>query len=196
MRKLTYYIAVTLDGYIAGPGGEVDFLPFEGDARDGILAEYPETMPTPARTAFGLTDTPHLHFDTVVMGRATYEPGLAAGLTDPYAHLTTYVVSTTLDPVDPAVNVVRDNPVDLVRKLKSQPGQDIWLCGGGRLAAALLPEIDELILKRNPVAIGSGIPLFANAPFAPLPFTPTATRTFTTGLSITTYARTTSAPAS
>lgn len=47
MRKLVYYVAATLDSYIAGPNGEYDFLLFEGEGRDAILAEYPETMPTP-----------------------------------------------------------------------------------------------------------------------------------------------------
>ncbi|WP_420075919.1 hypothetical protein ACOAKG_04090 [Streptomyces sp. JL3001] len=86
MRRLVYYVAATLDSYIAGPNGEYDFLLFEGEGRDAILAEYPETMPTPARAAFGLTDTPNRHFDTVIMGRGTYEPGLRAGMTSPHAH--------------------------------------------------------------------------------------------------------------
>ncbi|WP_455353344.1 hypothetical protein [Streptomyces sp. SYSU K217416] len=51
MRKLTYYIAATLDGYIAGPDGQYDFFPFEGEEAAAILADFPETMPTPARSS-------------------------------------------------------------------------------------------------------------------------------------------------
>ncbi|MFJ2007192.1 dihydrofolate reductase family protein [Streptomyces chartreusis] len=188
MRKLVYYVAATLDSYIAGPNGEYDFLLFEGEGRDAILAEYPETMPTPARAAFGLTDTPNRHFDTVIMGRGTYEPGLRAGMTSPYAHLEQYVVSTTLQTTDPGINVVQEDPADTVRKLKSHPGKDIWLAGGGKLASALLPEIDQLVIKRNPLVIGSGIPLFAG-PFNPTTFLPVSTRSFDSGLRIETYTR-------
>ncbi|WP_330352722.1 dihydrofolate reductase family protein [Streptomyces chartreusis] len=145
-------------------------------------------MPTPARAAFGLTDTPNRHFDTVIMGRGTYEPGLRAGMTSSYAHLEQYVVSTTLQTTDPGINVVREDPADTVRKLKSHPGKDIWLAGGGKLASALLPEIDQLVIKRNPLVIGSGIPLFAG-PFNPTTFLPVSTRSFDSGLRIETYTR-------
>lgn len=117
------------------------------------------------------------------MGRATYEPGLKLGWTSPYAHLRQYVVSRTLVSPDPAVTVVGD-PVALVRELKEQEGMDIWLCGGGKLAAALRDEIDELIIKRNPLVIGSGIPLF-DGPFTPTGFAPVSTRSFDSGLAIT-----------
>jgi dihydrofolate reductase len=61
---------------------------------------------------------------------------------------------------DAAVELYRDDPVKLVRRLKKETGMDIWLCGGSKLAAALAPEINELIVKVNPVVIGTGIPLF------------------------------------
>ena len=61
---------------------------------------------------------------------------------------------------DASVELCRDSPVDLVRRLKEDNGMDIWLCGGGKLAAALFAEIDEFVFKINPVLIGSGIPLF------------------------------------
>ncbi|MCC5480844.1 dihydrofolate reductase family protein [Streptomyces barringtoniae] len=188
MRKLTYYVAASLDGYIAGPDGSYDFFPFEGEVREAILAEYPETMPVHLRGPFGLTDTPHRHFDTVIMGRGTYEPALKAGITSPYAHLKQYVVSRTLASTDPEVEIVADAPAELVRDLKKQEGMDIWLAGGGKLAAALRDEIDQLIIKHNPVVIGTGIPLF-DGPFTPTGFLPAARRDFGSGLSIVTYTR-------
>ncbi len=188
MRKLTYYVAASLDGCIAGPDGSYDFLPFEGEVREAILAEYPETMPVHVRGPLGLTATSPRHFDTVIMGRGTYEPALSAGITSPYAHLEQYVVSRTLHATDPAVEIIADDPAALVRELKQQDGLGIWLAGGGKLAAALRTEIDELIIKHNPVVVGSGIPLF-DGPFAPTGFLPVARRDFDSGVSIVTYTR-------
>lgn len=75
MRELTYYIAVTLDGFIADPDGRTDFLPWDGDHGPAITAEYPETVPGHVADAIGLTIQPR-HFDTVLAGRLTYEVGL------------------------------------------------------------------------------------------------------------------------
>ncbi|QKW17421.1 dihydrofolate reductase family protein [Verrucosispora sp. NA02020] len=60
---------------------------------------------------------------------------------------------------DPAVEIVSGDPVAFVRDLKQRSGGDIWLCGGGQLAGQLLPEVDELVVKVNPIVVGSGIPL-------------------------------------
>jgi len=165
MRKLVYYVAVTLDGRIAGPAGEFDFFP-QGDAQQtaaymGFLNTlYPETVPTAFRAGAGVADMPNRRFDTVLMGLGSYRPGLDAGMTSPYAHLRQYVVSSTLSPdIDPEVTVVPSDPLGLVRSLKQEDGLDIWLCGGGKLAGALLPEIDELVLKTYPVLAGAGVPL-------------------------------------
>lgn len=119
MRTLTYYIATSLDGFIAGPGGEFDFFGFEGDFAAAVLADFPETLPGPARGALGIADSPNKRFDTVLMGRGTYEPGLAAGMTSPYPQLRQFVFSRTLTGVDPAVEVVADDPVGVVRRLKA-----------------------------------------------------------------------------
>jgi dihydrofolate reductase len=74
------------------------------------------------------------------------------------------VISGTLATApDPAVRVVSERPVKLVRELKREDGLDIWLCSGGSLAGSLDEEIDELILKINPVMIGTGKPLFQRA---------------------------------
>lgn len=186
MRKLVYYVAVSLDGYIAGPNGEFDFYPLAEDMTAWISERYPESLPAVLREQTGLAvDTPNRHWDTVVMGRGTYEVGLATGTNSPYPHLAQYVVSTTLGTVDdPAVELVDSDPVDLVRRLKKQEGKDIWLCGGGTLAGALLDEIDELIIKSYPVVAGAGIPVIVGD-FAPARFTPTRRKEFGNGAQVT-----------
>ncbi|MFC9944510.1 dihydrofolate reductase family protein [Streptomyces pratensis] len=194
MRKLVYYVAVTIDGYIAGPGGEFDFYPLGGEEQAAeyaswVNARYPETVPTFARAGAGLADAPNPRFDTVLMGLGSYRPGLDAGFSSPYAHLRQYVVSSTLAPdTDPAVTVVASDPLGLVRELKQEEGQDIWLCGGGLLAGALLPEIDELIIKSYPVVAGAGIPAF-NGEFAPTPFEVADRTSFENGVTVTRFTR-------
>jgi dihydrofolate reductase len=188
MRALTYYVAATLDGYIAGPDGQFDFFPFEGELMQAVLADWPETMPVQARGPLGLTAVPHRRFDTVVMGRGTYEPALQAGITSPYAHLEQYVVSSALRVDEPDIHVVAD-PVELVRELKTRDGMGIWLAGGGKLAAALRDEIDELVIKRNPIVIGSGVSLFDGA-FTPTRLVPAWTRELDGGVRIEGYTRT------
>ncbi|MEV0380200.1 dihydrofolate reductase family protein [Nonomuraea sp. NPDC050643] len=188
MRKLVYYVATSIDGYIAGPGGEVDFYPVADDMAAHLNNEHPETIPTPVRERIGF-DAPNKRFDTVVMGRGTYEPGLAEGYTSPYAHLRQYVVSGTIKSIDdPAVELVAGDPLELARRLKQEDGMDIYLCGGGNLAAQLLPEIDELIIKCYPVVAGAGIPAFHGV-FSPTTFTLTGSRTFSNGTIVLTYSR-------
>ncbi|WP_067571720.1 dihydrofolate reductase family protein [Nocardia acidivorans] len=182
MRNLVYYVAVSLDGYIAGPQGEFDFYPMCDDMTAWSNQEYPETVPTHLRAHFGMAvDAPNKSFDTVLMGRGTYEPGLAVGASSPYNHLKQFVFSSTLAPVDnPQVEIVDTDPVGLVRDLKSQPGLDIWLCGGGNLAGQLIDEIDRLIIKSYPVVAGAGIPAFS-ANFKPARFQVTRRQEFSTG---------------
>ncbi|MEV0678418.1 dihydrofolate reductase family protein [Actinosynnema sp. NPDC050436] len=184
MRELTYLVATSLDGFIAAPDGGVgDFL-YEGDHMPALFEEYPDTLPAQAREALGI-DVPNPNFDTVLMGRATYQvPG---GLPSPYPHLRQYVVSSTVQDAPSDVEVVSGDVLAKVRELKAEDGLGIYLCGGGKLAAALLPEIDRLVLKVHPIVLGHGIPLFdGDIPAAR--FTPTATRAFTTGVVFTTYA--------
>ncbi|MGG7103880.1 dihydrofolate reductase family protein [Rhodococcus sp. 24CO] len=185
MRKLVYYVGTTLDGYIAGPGGEFDFFPLSDQMTASMNERYPETVPTHIRPHVGMGNPPNRVFDTVLMGRGSYEPARSVGVSSPYAHLRQYVVSTTLPDIDdPAVNLVRTDPSAKIQELKTEEGQDIWLCGGGILAGELLPEIDELIVKRYPVIAGAGIPMIAGT-FEPILFTPTANEVFDNGASVT-----------
>ncbi|MFD4368896.1 dihydrofolate reductase family protein [Rhodococcus sp. NPDC058521] len=189
MRKLVYYVGTTLDGYIAGPHEQVEFFPVSDQMTTWINERYPDTVPTHLRAPFGLSDAENQAFDTVVMGRGTYDPALTIGITSPYAHLRQYVVSNTLgDSDDPAVTVTTD-PFELIRTLKKEPGLDIWLAGGGKLAGALLGEIDEMIIKRYPVVAGSGLSVF-DGDFDPTVFHPTRSEHFDNGAVVTWFSRT------
>ncbi|WP_354637381.1 dihydrofolate reductase family protein [Kitasatospora camelliae] len=197
MRTLTYYVATTLDGFIAGPDGGDPSGPAGGfftvgpDYLDHVVAHYPETLPAPARAALGVT-APGTRFDTVVEGRRSYQLGLDAGLTDAYPHLRHYVFSRSLTASpDAAVEVVATDPAAKVRELKAQEGKGIWLVGGAELAGALYPEIDELVLKVNPVTAGAGIPLFAGKVEAdPRTFTLTDHTMLPSGVAFLSYRRT------
>ena len=192
MRKLVYFVAVTLDGFIAGPdGGDPtgeSYFPLHEDLVEFIVTEFPETLPGPAREAMGV-DGPGRHFDTALQGRATYEIGLAAGITNAYPHLRNVVFSSTMrDSPDPAVELVTTDPAERVRSLKAEDGLDIWLVGGGKLAHTLLPEIDRLILKQHASVIGAGVPLF-DGPFQPHMFRPTEVRQLDSGVLVRSFDR-------
>ncbi|MEU1684907.1 dihydrofolate reductase family protein [Micromonospora sp. NPDC005707] len=189
MRKLVYYVASTLDGFIAAPDGSYDFFPLvpEPDVAAHLTAEWPQTFPTLAHAQLGIASPPAGRFDAVLMGRATYDPALKLGVASPYAHLKQYVFSRSLPASDdPQVEIVSGDPVAFVRELKAQPGGDIWLCGGGQLAGQLLDEVDELVVKLNPIVVGSGIPL-ADRGFTPTRFTLAGTRPFDSGVVVLRY---------
>ncbi|MEV0126748.1 dihydrofolate reductase family protein [Streptomyces sp. NPDC050703] len=177
MRKLVYFIAVSLDGFIAGPDGSDPtgpdgFWPVGQDYVEHLAETYPETLPAPAREALGIT-AEGTHFDTVLEGRRTYMIGVTAGLPNAYPHLRHLVFSRTLtESPDPGVELVASDPVEKVRELKREDGEngkDIWLCGGGELAGVLRDEIDRLVVKVGPLTLGSGTPLFSReTPFEPV----------------------------
>lgn len=181
MRTLTYYVATTLDGFIADPSGGTEFFPTEGDHMFHRIEEYPETLPVHVRDQLEVT-APGKHFDAVVMGRRTWEPSLSVGLTSAYPHLQQYVFSKTLQQApDDTVTVVATDPLEYVRDLKKQDGRGIWLCGGGTLAGELLSEIDELAVEVTPIITGNGIPLFRTG-FEPQFFELAESRVFDSGV--------------
>ena len=164
MRELKYLVACTVDGFIARTDGSFDFFPSEGEHFADLLSHFPEMMPTHGRSHFNLADTPNREFDTVLMGRRTYRVGLDEGVTSPYTHLKQYVFTRSMkrSPSADVEFVPTEYPAEFVAELKRQSGKHIWLCGGSQLAATLFREIDELILKVNPLVIGAGLPLFAS----------------------------------
>ncbi|WP_116245409.1 dihydrofolate reductase family protein [Nocardiopsis sp. FIRDI 009] len=191
MRRLVYYVGMSLDGYIAGPEGQVDDFPVTPDVVDLIVEEFPDTLPTHVREQLGV-DVPNPNFAVVVQGRATYEPALEIGITSPYAHLRQYVVSESLGrSEDPAVEVIASDAVERIRELKAEEsgdGGDVYLAGGGRLAGALLAEIDALVVKLYPVVLGAGVPLF-RADFSPTHFALQGARPLESGTVVLTYDR-------
>lgn len=193
MRKLTYLVASTIDGFIAGPDGDDPsgpdgFFVFEGEHMQSIFDDWPDIVPGPARKALGI-DPPNQVFDTVVEGRGSYNLGLQIGVTDAYPHLRHYVFSRTMtESPDENVHIVSGDPVAKVRELKAQEGLGIWLVGGGKLADALRPEIDEIIVKLHPVIAGDGIPMFGGA-FDPQRFDLTHAQTFASGVMHLTYTK-------
>lgn len=147
MRKIVYYVAVSLDGYIAGPSGDVSKFLMEGEGVDQYL--------------YDLKD-----FDTVIMGRNTYEFGYSYGLKpgEPaYPNMEHFIFSNHLkfEESSPDVHVEELN-LGRIRELKNEIGSPIYLCGGGQFAGWLLENnmIDELRLKLNPVILGEGTKLF------------------------------------
>ncbi len=187
MRELVYYVAVSIDGFIADPTGGFDAFLSEGDHNELVLGEYADALPAHAHAALGMKP-PRTRFDTVLMGWRTLTPALDAGIASPYPHLHQIVATRTLREVSPDVTLT-DDPVNTVRALKREDGLDVWLCGGGELAGTLLPEIDRLVLKRHPVAFGAGIPLFGGAAHAPTRFRAAARRAFESGVVVEEYSR-------
>ena len=144
-RKLKLYIAASMDGYIAGPNGEIDWLEEAGSNLD-----------------YGYHDF-YSSIDTTVMGNSTYQLTLTVS-EFPYADKANYVFTRSAPPPDTAnVQFVSGDIVSFVESLKSQPGKDIWLVGGGQINTVMLNAglIDEIILTVFPLVLGDGILLFA-----------------------------------
>lgn len=143
MRLVTFGVANSLDNFIARPDGAADWLVWDDEVA-AISKEFFKTI------------------DTVVMGRKTYEV-LASGGSGAYPGVKNYVFSRTLKPRrGKKVEVIAEDAVGFVRRIKNEPGKGIGVIGGGELAKSLLEArlIDQIGLNIQPVLIGSGIPLF------------------------------------
>lgn len=163
MRDLTYYVACSVDGFIAHADGSHDGFSQDSEYLADLFSAFPETVPSHLREVMGIHEE-NKWLDTVLMGRKTYEIGLKDGVTSPYSHMQQYLFSRTIqNSPDQSIQLVSEKAVELVEQLKNQTGKDIWLCGGANLAATLFENglIDQLILKINPFLMGSGIPLFS-----------------------------------
>ncbi|MFJ9039514.1 dihydrofolate reductase family protein [Streptomyces sp. NPDC102406] len=194
MRKLTYFVAVSVDGFIGDESGDgTMFMSFVDEEFLAFLkAEYPETVPAEGRKMVGLDGVANKKFDTVIQGRGSYQVGIDAGVLSPYGHLREYVVSRSLDTSPhPNVELIRDDVVGKVRELKAESGNGsgIWLCGGAQVAGLLADEIDELVIKTYPVVLGAGMPMFAGRGYDLARFELEENRTFGNGVVVRRYSR-------
>ena len=142
MRRIRYQVAASLDGYIAGPRGEADWIIMDPDI--DFRAHFAQ-------------------FDAALIGRRTFE-GMARGKKKVGAlpGMKTFVFSRTLRQRDyPKVTIVADNVKETLSELRAQPGKDIWLFGGGLLFRSLLELglVDTVEVAVIPALLGGGIPL-------------------------------------
>lgn len=144
MRRVILYIAMSLDGYIAGEDDDLSFL-------DGyehvklVQSSYGDLM---------------AHIDTIIMGRKTYD-WILKMLSWPYEGYQTIVLTST--PIDSPYATMVSASIDRVMSdLKEKDGKDIWLVGGGQLASQFIKKglVDEMVLAFIPKLLGKGIPLF------------------------------------
>jgi dihydrofolate reductase len=137
-RRVRFSVAISLDGYIAGPKGESDWIIIDSDIDFGELMGG---------------------FDTILLGRKTYEATRQQGGGMP--GMQTYVFSRTLSQADCPGVTVSDDPAKTLTALKETAGKDIWLFGGGSLFGSLLRLglVDSVELAIIPVLLGGGVPL-------------------------------------
>lgn len=141
MRKVVYGGAMSLDGFIAGPNGEYDWIVTDPDI------DFPSLM---------------ARFDTFLIGRKTFEVmRRMADAAPPAPGIQHIVFSRTLRPRDCPEAILSDDAERVVRDLRTKPGKDIALFGGGELFRSLLAAglVDEVSVNVIPVLLGGGIPL-------------------------------------
>jgi dihydrofolate reductase len=145
MRKVIYGGACSLDGFMAGPSGEIDWLHFSKDVQQIVASSW--------ATA-----------DTILFGRKTWEGAAARGDGGSIPGVKGYLFSRTLTsvPDGSGVELVRQEAGAFVRDLKSRPGKDILVMSGGNLASALIDAgvVDEVGFNVHPVLLRGGVPAF------------------------------------
>jgi len=141
MRRLRYGVAMSLDGFIAGPNGEYDWI--VSDPEIDFAAMFAQ-------------------YDILLMGRKTYEVASEKGKDWESFGQPWIVVSRTMKPEDyPGITIISSRVEETVAAMKQQSGKDIWLFGGGILFRALLNAglMDTVEVAVMPVMLGSGTPL-------------------------------------
>ena len=167
MRRVRYNVAMSLDGYIAGPGGEYDWIIMDPEIDFGAL---------------------YAQFDVVLMGRATFEMNASQMSGGGMPGMRVIVCSRTLQAADyPGVTIV-DDAAAVVTGLKNQEGKDIWLMGGGALFHRLLEArlVDTVEIGLIPVLLGGGIPMLP-PPCRKVKLELTSNKALSTGIVLLTY---------
>jgi dihydrofolate reductase len=150
MRKIVYYVATSLDGFISGSNEDISGFVPGGNGIDQYLLDLQS-------------------FDTVIMGKNTYQFGYKFGLQPgqaPYPHMANYIFSNSIVLNNASPNVfVKPLQLKEIENIQQKPGTDIYLCGGGQLAGWLLDnrKIDILKIKLNPLVLGTGVRLFGDS---------------------------------
>jgi len=142
MRKVILYVASSLDNYIARPDGNIDWLLMEQD--------------------YGFNDF-YKEVDCILMGRKTWDKVQSFEGDFPYKGKECFVFSSNKEQgKNENVKFINSDIKAFISWLKTQPGDDVWLVGGGELAGYLFSEnlIDEVIIALHPIILGEGIPLF------------------------------------
>jgi dihydrofolate reductase len=138
MRRVRYQVACSVDGFIAGPDDDFGWI-----------------TPEPS---FDF-DALYAQFDTLLMGRRTYEIVRSTG--EGFRGKEVLVASRTLDPADhPDIEVVRSGLEERIRELRDRSGGDIWLYGGGELFSQVLEWdlVDSVEPAVIPILLGGGVP--------------------------------------
>jgi dihydrofolate reductase len=168
MRRVRYLVAASLDGFIAGPKGEADWIIMDPEIDFNAI---------------------YKQFDTVLIGRRTFEGMATAGNTE-MPGMKTLVFSRTLRPLDyPQVTLVAAKAEETVAALRAESGKDIWLFGGGLLFGSLVDMglVDTVEVAVIPVLLGGGIPLLP-APAKEVKLKLTGHRVYQTGIVALEYA--------
>jgi len=144
-RKLYLFIAMSLDGFIAKPDGNIDFLSaVEKEGEDYGYSSFIQKV------------------DTVILGRKTYEKILSMGMKNHYGDRLVYVLSHSTLEGSENIRYYQGTLPDLIAKIRSEPGKHIYCDGGAETIHQLLTEdlADEIIVSVIPVLLGDGIALF------------------------------------
>ena len=147
MRKIKLYIAVSLNGKIAGTDGNVEWL---------------ENIPNPEKTDYGYYEF-YNQVDTTIMGNATYNQLIGWGIEFPYKGRKNYVITRKKDVVNTEyVEFVTGNHAEFIKNLKEKEGGVIWLIGGSQVNTLVINAglLDEIIIFVMPIIISGGIELF------------------------------------